>query len=348
MALIRGVIIRSVLKTHAGVTSPPVISAGKSHLPQPLDAARLDTWDRAVAAFVATRKSEHTRRAYGRHLEAAGPIMGIGGSGELTGEVLAHYVAAVRDAYADKPASQDQAIAAMRSFLRWGFGVGLHQMPRDRYGVILESSGAEVRRPYAVLTDPEIRRLTASADSARDRALIAVMVGAGLRVSETVNLEVRHVLTDQAGGAAIYVHLGKGRKDRTVPVKPDVLEAVVEYLAATERHLGDRGLLFRAHDRASAHRRRLPGMSESAVWQVIHEAAERSGLDRAKKISPHSLRHTFAVRFAQLSRNAPALQRVLGHASLVTTQRYLDHLDLAEIREMMPDLPTAGRRKEKP
>jgi integrase/recombinase XerD len=330
------------LKTHAG-------EARELAIREPADGLatlRLDTWERAVAAFIDTRKSAHTRRAYVRWLEAAGPIMGVGGVTDVTGEALAQYVAAVRDAYADKPASQDQAIAAMRSFLRWAYGVGLHQMPRDRYGELLESSGAEVRRPYAVLTDPEIRALTAAAGSARDRALIAVMVGAGLRVSEAVHLEVSHVLTDQAGGAAIYVHLGKGRKDRTVPVKPDVLAAVVEYLAATERHLGDRCLLFRAHDRAGAGRRRR-GMSESAVWTVIHESAERAGVALAKKISPHSLRHTFAVRFAELSRNAPALQKVLGHASLVTTQRYLDHLDLAEIREMMPDLPTPGRRKER-
>ncbi len=299
--------------------------------------ARLDTWERAVAAYLRGRvKSPHTERAYSRWLLPAGDMMGIATVAQLTGERLTIYRQEVIDLEVG-PASHDQAIAAMRSFLRWTYAVRLHQIPRDIYGELLESTGAEVQRPYSVLTDAEIVAMTRAARSKRDRALLAVMVGAGLRVSEVVRLEAHRVLTDQAGGAAIYVSQGKGRKDRTVPIQPDTLAIVGKYLAVTGRSLGRPGPLFRAHDR-DGRGRGVHGMSESAVWLVVRDCAARARIT-AKSISPHSLRHTFAIRFLRGGGNVVALQKLLGHASLATTQRYLDHLDLAEIRSMMPALP---------
>jgi site-specific recombinase XerD len=147
------------------------------------------------------------------------------------------------------PASRGQALAALRSFLIWAGAMGGHHLPKDVIGAALRSPANLVRRPYQVLTEPEIGALLVSAIVPRDRAVLAVMLGAGLRVSEVVALQVRDVLTDQEGGAALYLRQGKGRRDRLVPILEDVEGAIRAYLAASRRQLGVEGPLFRPHDR---------------------------------------------------------------------------------------------------
>ncbi len=78
------------------------------------------------------------------------------------------------------------------------------------------------------------------------------------------------------------------------------------------------------------------------MFLVLRRLVERAGI-RAKTVSPHSLRHTFAVRYLRTGRgDVAALQKILGHASLTTTQRYLDHLRVGELAETMPALRPAA------
>jgi site-specific recombinase XerD len=79
-------------------------------------------------------------------------------------------------------------------------------------------------------------------------------------------------------------------------------------------------------------------LSTRAVGYLVRRALEKSGLT-AKAISPHSLRHTYAIRALRAGGNVIAVQKLLGHASIATTQRYLDHLALGELRAAVPPLP---------
>jgi integrase len=167
--------------------------------------------------------------------------------------------------------------------------------------------------------------------------LLAVLLGAGLRAAEVVGLDVSDLHDDPEGGLVIAVRQGKGRRDRQVPVQPEVSRLLLAYLAETSRHLGDTGPLFRAHDRGAAERERAR-LSTRAVGYLVRRSLERAGL-AAKAISPHALRHTFAIRALRAGGNLIALQRLLGHASVTTTQRYLDHLALGELRAAVPPLP---------
>jgi integrase/recombinase XerD len=72
---------------------------------------------------------------------------------------------------------------------------------------------------------------------------------------------------------------------------------------------------------------------------LIQRLCEPAGIE-AKRISPHSVRHTFAIRALRAGASPVAAQKLLGHASLSTTSRYLDHLELGELREAVPELPT--------
>ena len=112
-----------------------------------------------------------------------------------------------------------------------------------------------------------------------------------------------------------------------MPIQPDAARA---YRARTGRQLGQGGPLFRAHDRAAT---KLPRgrLTTRAVGYVVERCTTAAGID-AKRISPHRLRHTSAVPSLRSRHDVIAVQKPLEHASVATTQRYLDHLDLAELR----------------
>src|SRR3954469_8044917 len=205
-------------------------------------------WPVVVDAYLAAAvDSAHTRRAYRRHLEHAFGCLGVGSVAELTGAHLAAYRAQLTTASTLASASTSQALAALRSFLGWAGSMGAHRLPAEAIKVALRTPSSQVQRPYQVLADAEIAAVLTVATTPRDRALLGVMLGAGLRAAEVVGLDVQDV-HDGVDGTLLHVRQGKGRKDRLVPVQPDVAQLVRSYLVATGRHLLSPGPLFRAHD----------------------------------------------------------------------------------------------------
>ena len=301
-------------------------------------------WQVACDRFLASAvDSDNTRRAYRRWLGHAGTVIGSPPLALLDSAGLADYRRVVMsDDEGLGPASQSQAVAALRSFIRWTRSLdGGRHLPLvtiETMEVALRMPRAEVRRPYSVLSDPELAAMMGAAGTPRDRALLGVMVGAGLRVSEVVELAVADILADQEGGAVIHVRQGKGRKDRSIPIQADVLGCLLAHLDSGGRRLGSGGALFRSCHHVERRRPRAGGLTEGAVWAVVKKAAAAVPVV-GKPVSPHTLRHTFAIRFLRAGGSVAALQKLLGHASLATTQRYLDHFELAELRRMMPALP---------
>jgi integrase/recombinase XerD len=317
----------------------------------PGDSGLAVPWEVATGRFLASAvDSDNTRRAYRRWLAHAGSVIGFPPLSLLDSAGLADYRQVVMsDDEGLGPASQSQAVAALRSFIRWMRGVdGGRHLPLvtiETMEVILRMPRAEVRRPYSVLSDPEAAAMIGRAGTSRDRALLSVMIGAGLRVSEVVKLAVMDILAGQEGGAVIHVRQGKGRKDRSLPIQPDVLGGLLAHLDRTGRHLGSAGALFRSYEHLERRRVRAEGMTEGAVWAVVKKSAAAVPVV-GKPVSPHTLRHTFAIRFLRAGGSVAALQKLLGHTSLATTQRYLDHFELAELRLMMPALPAGSAMTE--
>ncbi len=297
-------------------------------------------WQVVVDAYLdAAIDSKESRRAYRRNLMRAFTALGITVVAELTGAHLAAYRAAVTTS-ALSPSSQSQVLASLRAFLSWARTMGAHPLPLEVVQMALRTPRSTVRRPYQVLSESEVAAILTAAPTARDKALLAVLLGGGLRVSEACNLDVADVMMDQDGGAALYVRQGKGRKDRAVPVQPDVIHLIRTYLARSNRHLGTVGPLFSAHDRA-AKKRQGGRITARAVGEMVQRCTAAAHIE-GKRISPHSLRHTFAIRALRTEGNVVKVSKLLGHASITTTSRYVDHLALGELRSTVPSLPIEG------
>jgi len=221
------------------------------------------------------------------------------------------------------PATIRRQISAVRTYYRFLVGEGhAARDPSER----LESPKRWRTLP-AVLTVAEVERLlgaraTDERLAIRDRALLEFGYATGARVSELTRLTLQDVLFED-GLARIF---GKGSKERIVPVGRRALGAVSLY-AREIRPLLDkgktRGVLF-------LNARGTP-LSRVGAWGIIKRAAKQAGL--SKRVTPHTLRHTFATHLLEGGADLRAVQEMLGHADLSTTQIYT-HVDRDYLRSV--------------
>ena len=122
-----------------------------------------------------------------------------------------------------------------------------------------------------------------------------------------------------------------------MPLRSQVAAAVRAYLDATARPLRAEGALFLGADRAAASRANLR-MSPRALGYLVQRYVLPAGIE-GKHLSPHACRHTFALRALRNGSDLLAVSKLLGHAQVSTTQLYLDHLDMEDLRGALPDLP---------
>jgi integrase/recombinase XerD len=178
-----------------------------------------------------------------------------------------------------------------------------------------------------VLSQGEVKKLLAQPRGSqppalRDRALLELMYACGLRASEAIGLEVGDVDLER-GFVRPY---GKGSKERIVPVGAEAVAAVKHYLRSGRPHLvgsGTERMLF-VNQRGS-------GLTRQGLYKIIRGHAKTAGLDG--KMSPHTLRHTFATHLLSGGCDMRSVQEMLGHADISTTQMYT-HLSGAEIKDV--------------
>lgn len=176
-----------------------------------------------------------------------------------------------------------------------------------------------------MLSEAERRRFLRAAESPREHALVSLALGAGLRVSELVNLRLGDFWQDEAGSWWVRIQMGKGRKDRLVPVHSSVMEAVKSWVKAEGRFLRRKSDL----ETYLFSTRQSSRMTTARAWQLVKDLARDAWIE--KPISPHSLRHTMAVETLRAGAGPVIVQKLLGHASLSTTQRYVDHLEQEDL-----------------
>lgn len=221
-----------------------------------------------------------------------------------------------------KPSTIARVLASLRNWYTWQKTT--NRIPKDPCDGL--QNPQRQRRLPTVLTIQEVTQLINAANKTRDRAIIELLYGAGLRVSELTNLNREHVNL-KLGHVRC---LGKGSKERLVPIGREAILAIKEYLQETEmsaktgRRINGRfEPLF--CDRLGQRLNRL------VIWQIVKRLARRAKI--IKKLSPHTLRHSFATHLLENGADLRVVQELLGHTSVVTTQLYT-HVSRAHLRHV--------------
>jgi integrase/recombinase XerD len=273
----------------------------------------VSTMDPAVDSFLAlsaARLAPRTVEAYRRDLIAFSAWLG-GTPASATQDRLEGYVAQLR---ADGLAATTIArrVAALRSFYRHQVLLGARgdnpaaelELPRRRRALPKTLSPNEVERLIDAATGTAPRSL-------RDRALVELLYGAGLRVSEAVGLERAGIDLENR----LVRTIGKGSKERIVPLGREAVEALRRYLARGRPFLDKRHrpeLFLNAQGGA---------LTRAGAFLILRHLAEAAGLE-GERVHPHLLRHSFATHLLEGGADLRSVQEMLGHADLATTELY--------------------------
>ena len=240
---------------------------------------------------------------------------------DIDHRILERYVSGMRtDGLA--ATSIRRAQSALRAY--FGFLTAEGIVPKDPTDRMERPAAA--RKLPEFLTQDEAARLVEAVDPDspvywRDRAVLELLYATGMRVSELTRLSLGD-LDLEHGSCLVF---GKGGKERLVPVGAVALEVVRRYLGTTRPEL-DRG---RAQG-ALLLNGRGTRLSRMSIWTIVTRAGARAGISR--RISPHTLRHSCATHLLEGGADLAAVQELLGHADISTTQIYT-HLDRRYLRE---------------
>jgi integrase/recombinase XerD len=293
------------------------------------------TTDRFAHAFLVERFSDflaleqgsspRTSEAYQRDISRLVAFVvskGAAGPTDISSRVLREFVYHLKD-LGLAPASIRRNVSSVRTYFRFLLADGLVvRDPSER----LETPKRWRTLPDVLTVDEVLRLLSApSLDDPlvfRDRAMLELAYGAGLRVSEWISLPARDVLLEE-GLVRVF---GKGAKERLVPIGRSAIGAVAMYVRELRPRLerGEgKGLLF-------LNARGGP-LSRMGAWKILKRYVERSGI--TKHVSPHTLRHSFATHLLEGGADLRAVQEMLGHADISTTQIYT-HVDREYLRSV--------------
>lgn len=290
------------------------------------------------------RLAVNTRLAYRRDIE--GFAESIEARRERPAKVSDLNVREVRAHLAERhaklaPSSIGRRLSALRRFGEFC----------RREGLLEENTVALLRRPKLGRKLPvalPVEDVGAMIDGpanegpigARDRALLEVLYGAGLRVSEAVNLELDDLRWEpDHSGLTVRVRNGKGGKDRIVPLGSAAAASIQAWVSVREdllRPTSPRGALFVGA--------RGGPLSARVAREVVYRRCQETGARTV--VGPHGLRHSFASHLLQSGCDLRSIQAMLGHASLSTTQRYT-HLDIGRLFELYEQAHPRAKRSNR-
>ncbi len=221
------------------------------------------------------------------------------------------------------PTSIRRAQSSLRSYFNFLMGEGVIEVdPSDR----LEAPRVARTLPD-VLSVEEVIRILETPDPEhplywRDRSILELLYATGMRVSELTGMTRRQVDLEEG----FCTVMGKGKKERIIPVGRAALTALSRYLGRVRPKLdkGRAGGVIFLNQRGG-------GLTRMSVWKLVKRAAVQAEV--GKKVSPHTLRHSFATHLIEGGADLVAVQELLGHADIVTTQIYT-HLDLRYLQDM--------------
>ncbi|HEY1024253.1 MAG TPA: site-specific tyrosine recombinase XerD [Sphingobacteriaceae bacterium] len=221
--------------------------------------------------------------------------------------------------------TQARMLSGLKAFFKY---LVLEDMIRQDPAELIEAPRLGRKLPDT-LSVPEINNLIAALDLSkpegmRNKALLEVLYGSGLRVSELVDLRISNLYLD----VEFIKVVGKGNKERLVPIGSEAIRYLRIWLKEVRVHYPVKP---RNEDFVFLNRRGSP-LTRVMVFLIIKDLAQKTGL--TKKISPHTFRHSFATHLIEGGADLRAVQAMLGHESITTTEIYT-HLDRDYLRDMI-------------
>lgn len=223
------------------------------------------------------------------------------------------------------PTSQARIISGIRSFYKYCL---TEQLTRKDPTLLLEAPKLKRALPD-VLSFEEIEQMIAQIDlskpeGGRNKAILETLYSCGLRVSELVSLKISQLFLD----VGFIRVIGKGDKERLVPIGKSATHYIKVYLKDIRIHIAPK----QGHEDTVFLNNRGTGLSRVMVFLIIKELVRKAGIK--KSISPHSLRHSFATHLVEGGADLRAVQEMLGHSSITTTEIYT-HLDREFLRKTL-------------
>lgn len=219
--------------------------------------------------------------------------------------------------------TQSRVLSGIRAFFRF---LLIEGSITDNPSTLIESPKIGLKLPV-VLSINEIDQIIDAIDLSkpeghRNKAIIETLYGAGLRVSELVNLRI----TDINFGEGYVIVTGKGSKQRLVPIGRKALKEIEFYRQERDQMkvITDGNILFL--------NRRGRKLTRVMIFTIIKELAEKAGIK--KNISPHTFRHSFATHMVEAGADLRAVQEMLGHESILTTEIYT-HIDRSFLKDTL-------------
>lgn len=286
--------------------------------------------------------ARNTLEAYSRDLADLFQFaheQGLEGPSKLEPRNLTDHISSLRSKRGMEASSATRHISSLKVYCRWALATGVHRSnPSDILDrpsrwrhlpdVISPGKVKEILLAPAGRRSPSVRNVRRSDDDRtpadlrlRDRSLLELLYSSGLRASEAASIAI----SDYHEALQVIRVTGKGTKTRLVPVGKPAQVALGEYLARCRPNLlrgdaRDRGKVFLSKSGRPLER--------VAIWQIVKRAAQEAGLPR---VHPHTFRHSFATHLLAGGADLRAVQEMLGHADIATTQIYT-HVDDSRIR----------------
>ncbi len=290
------------------------------------------TFDDAIESFIASLQferemAENTSLAYGRDLRDFSrhlAVRSVVSPESVTREMISEYVRSEREK-GRAGSTRARRLVAIRMFYHY---LKERRMVKEDPTELIDAPKKALPLPRILSKEETFRMIDEvkgeDPRSLRDRALLEVMYGCGLRVTETCELKIEDVVAD---GELLRI-IGKGSKERLVPLGGAAGRALASYCASA-RDVFARGNLAERHIFLT---RLGKPFTRQGIFKIIKERALAVGI-APERISPHVLRHCFASHMLQNGADIRAIQEMLGHANIATTQIYT-HVDVTRFGEL--------------
>lgn len=273
----------------------------------------------------------HDVKLFSRYMDSHHPTVN---ENEVTYDILLGFLKALGDAEMAKT-SQSRIISGLKNFFKF---LLLEQLIETDPSRLLESPKSERHLPD-VLSFDEIETILENVDLShenghRNRAILETLYASGLRVSELVNLKLSNIYFD----LKFLRVVGKNNKERLIPISQSALDQIKYYLLGERNRLvvkkGQEDIVFL--------NRRGSGLSRVMVFNIVKDAIRNAGIE--KVISPHTFRHSFATHLVEGGADLRAVQEMLGHESITTTEIYT-HLDTEFLQETVQFFHPLSKKK---